>query len=320
MSASRRRVSRRRSLRVVVRIAVMSAALLAATTAGTAAGEPARPLRAVTFNMLHGGPASGLRADGSALEDRLELTATQLRALAPDVIALQEASVSRGRGNVAARLAATLGMHHVHALATTRVLPIGFLNQIIVTLMNFAEGPAVLSRYPITAHEVYDLPRCEQRLHARVLLRAEVAAPGGPVAVFSTHLTRDDCQVTRVAEIVGERAARGPAVLMGDFNTGETAAAVTRLRDGGAFVDAYRAANPAEPGHTVWQRPGAPDRTVMRRVDYIFVAGVDARSTVSCGSRVVLDTPLRDGERTLWPSDHYGVLADLDLFGIKCAP
>ena len=49
-----------------------------------------------------------------------------------------------------------------------------------------------------------------------------------------------------------------------------------------------------------------------RRVDYIFlVPGLEIRGDVAA-SRVVLDVPhrLADGT-TLWPSDLYGVLAEL---------
>ena len=298
----------------------MLVTLLAALVASRAGAEPPRPLRAVSFNMLHGGPWSGLRGDRTAIEERLALATAELRALSPDVIGLQEASVGRGLGNLTARLAAALGTHHVHASATSRVMPIPFVNWLIVNAINFAEGPAVLSRYPITGWQVYDLPRCEKWLYARVLLRAEVATPWGPLAVFSTHLSRDDCQVARVAEIVRERSAKGPVILMGDFNAVETASAILRLREDG-FVDAFRAANPGATGATVWQRPDASDRTASRRVDYIFVAGVPRDARLVCASRVVLDTPSRDAQgRTLWPSDHYGVLADLDVFGIKCAP
>jgi endonuclease/exonuclease/phosphatase family metal-dependent hydrolase len=285
----------------------------AATTVDTA-----RPLRVVTFNMFHGGPASGLFGDGDALEERLAIVTEELRALSPDVIALQEASAGWGRGNVAERLADALGMEHVHASATARVLPVRLVGEILVRLMNFTEGPAVLSRFPITGSETYDLPRCAKRLDPRVLLRADVRTPWGPVAVFSTHISRDECQMARVAAIVREHAATRPAVLMGDLNIGESAEAIRALD--GDFVDAFRAANPDAPGLTVWQRPWAPGPTVHRRVDYILVTGVED-TEVACASRVVLDQPRRhtDG-RTLWPSDHYGVLADLRLFGIKCAP
>jgi endonuclease/exonuclease/phosphatase family metal-dependent hydrolase len=269
--------------------------------------------------MFHGGPSSGLLGDGDALQERLEMVTEELRTLAPDIVGLQEASVGWGRGNVAERLADALGMTYAYAPATTRVFPVPLVGHLLVRVMNFAEGPAVLSRFPIARWEVFDLPRCAKRFDPRVLLRADVQTPRGEVAVFSTHVSRDDCQVERVIEIVRAEAGRRPAILVGDFNAGETLPAITALNGGGGFVDAFRAANPGAPGLTVWQRPWADASTVRRRVDYIFVAG--AGPDVACASRVVLDRPRRlaDG-RTLWPSDHYGVLADLALSGIKCAP
>jgi endonuclease/exonuclease/phosphatase family metal-dependent hydrolase len=285
----------------------------------TSAVESPRPLRVVTFNLFHGGPSSGLFGDGEALEERLALVTEELRALAPDVVALQEASRGWGRGNVAARLADALRMHYVYAPATARLLPVPFVNALIVGLINFSEGPAVLSKFPIIGSEVYDLPRCVKRLDPRVLLRADVRTPWGDVAVFSTHVGRDDCQPARVAEIVREHAATRPALLTGDFNAGDEAPAIKALHDLG-FVDAFRTANPGAPGLTVWQRPRAPASTVHRRVDYIFVAGAQGPD-VACASRVVLDRPRRQADgRTLWASDHYGVLAEVRLFGIKCAP
>ena len=58
----------------------------------------------------------------------------------------------------------------------------------------------------------------------------------------------------------------------------------------------------------------APESTVRRRVDYVFVGPVREAQAVVRHSQVVLDSPevLPDGT-TLWPSDHYGVLADIDL-------
>ena len=290
--------------------------MLLPTPAG--ATEAPRPLRVVTFNLFHGGPTSGWFGDGDALEDRLAMVTAELRALSPDIVALQEASVGWGRGNVAARVAEALGMTYVYEPATTRVFPLPLINHVIVRAINFAEGSAVLSRFPIAGSEVYDLPRCAKKLDPRILLRADVRTPWGEVAVFSTHVSRDDCQVERVAEIVRAEAARRPTVVMGDFNAGETLSVITALH-GAGFVDAFRAANPNDDGRTVWQRPWAEASTVHRRVDYILVAG--AGPDVACASRVILDRPRRlpDG-RTLWPSDHYGVLAELRLFGIKCAP
>jgi endonuclease/exonuclease/phosphatase family metal-dependent hydrolase len=238
----------------------------------------------------------------------------QLRGLAPDVIALQEASTGRGRGNLAARLAERLGLHHVHAPATSRVLGVQWLGRIVVALMNFSEGPAILSRFPIVGSEVYDLPRCQKTLDPRVALRAELATPAGPVQVFSTHTSRDTCQVRRALDLARERRSEMPVLVMGDFNTGESAMA--EILAGSGMIDAYRRANPSAAGLTVWQNVSAPNPTVSRRVDYILLGpgGADAGRVLS--SRVVLDSPRRlpDGA-TLWPSDHYGVLAQIDLTG-----
>jgi endonuclease/exonuclease/phosphatase family metal-dependent hydrolase len=281
------------------------------TASGVMAAEPAPDLRVVTLNLYHGGPSSGLVGDGGQLEARLTMVTTELQALRPDVVALQEASAGWGRGNVAARLAAALGLQHVHGPATSRVSPLSLLNQFLVFVMNFNEGPAVLSRFPITSSAVHDLPRCEKALHPRVIVEAELATPWGPLRAYSTHTDRDACQHERIAELVAARRGPLPSIVMGDFNATDAAPSVAALVNGAGFVDAFRAANAEAPGPTVWQRIEADEPTVYRRVDYVFVLGGTARTGRVTGSRVVVNTPGRVDGRTLWPSDHYGVLVDL---------
>jgi endonuclease/exonuclease/phosphatase family metal-dependent hydrolase len=290
--------------------------LLAAFPGGRAAAEPASALRAVTFNLLHGGPASGWRGDGAALEERLTLVRRELAGLAPDVVALQEASITGAHGHVAARLATALGLHWAHASATRRVSRIAAIDRLIVWAMNFEEGPAVLSRWPIVETEIIDLPRCARFYDPRVVLRAAVDTPRGRMQVFSTHLARDPCQVDRLVEVVRAHTGPLPALLLGDFNTPESSAEIARLVRGGRLVDAFRAANPDATGATVWQRPGAPEPTATRRVDFIFIRPGTAATARVRASRVVLATPGRLANGTaLWPSDHYGVLAEIALAG-----
>jgi endonuclease/exonuclease/phosphatase family metal-dependent hydrolase len=291
-----------------------------ATLVSGAGAEPARPLRVITFNLLHGGPSSGLDGDDQQLERRLEMVVDELRALAPDVLALQEASIGRQRGNVAQRLAERLRLHHVHAPATERVFRSGMLGRLVVRLLNFSEGPAILSRFPIVRSEVHDLPRCARWFDPRVLLAAEVATPTGPLQVYSTHTARDDCQPRRVAELVAARRGLRPSILMGDLNVREDSLAIAAMVGHAGFVDAYRAANPTLPGLTVWQRIDAPEPTVFRRVDYVFLVPGRACAGLVRSSRVVLDTPRRSPSGgTLWPSDHYGVLAEIDVSPAACA-
>jgi endonuclease/exonuclease/phosphatase family metal-dependent hydrolase len=270
-----------------------------------------RPLRLVTFNLLHGGPWSGFTGDDHHLEARLAMMVDELGALRPDVVALQESPVTRWRGDVAGRLAGALGLRYVHARATERVFPPRLLGRLIVWGLGFVEGPAILSRFPITASEVHDLPRCQRWLGPRVALRADLQTPAGPLTVISTHVSRDDCQTRRVAELA--RPSGRPVVVMGDLNVTETAPVLGAFLDHG-FVDLFRAANPDAPGLTVWQRIDAPASTVFRRVDYVLLRPGDGVTAEVVAGRLVLNTPRpRPEGGVLWPSDHYGVFVEVAL-------
>lgn len=289
------------------------AGLLGWLPAPARAAEPGLPLTVVTFNVFHGGPFSALTGDDGDLERRLELTVRELRALAPDIVGLQEASASGRRGNVAARLAAALGLHHVHAPTTHRVLGIPLLGRLLVWLLDFEEGPAILSRFPITASEVHPLPRCLRWLDPRVVLGATVVTPLGPLQVFATHTSPDECQVRRVGKIVRARGDALPVILTADLNLPPHSDAVAALADHG-LVDAFAVARPGTPAATVYQRIRAATSTVTRRVDYVFVRRGRALVPEVRGSRVVLATPARlDDGGQLWPSDHHGVVARIAL-------
>ena len=275
----------------------------------------APPLTFVTFNLFHGGVHSGLGGDAKDLDGRLEMAGAELRRLGVDVVGLQEASTGRGRGNVAARLAAQLGFHHVYAPASSRFFGNNGFDRVIAFLLNFTEGPAILSRFPITGWEIHDLPRCGRLMESRVLLAATLQTPGGPLRVFSTHTRGDPCQTRRVAELVRNGRGPLPSVLLGDLNAAEGSAAIAALTEDAGFVDAYRTANPTLPGPTVWQRIEEPAPTVMRRVDYVFVVPGTEFAGKVLSSRVILDAPRQVGDgKVLWPSDHYGVQAEVEVF------
>lgn len=301
---------------VAVRRLVTGALVAAAVASPAAAADPPpSTLRFVSLNVLHGGPLSGWTGRDSQLEARLDLVSDALRALSPDVVALQEASWSRARGEIASRLAGRLGLNHVYAPASMRLFDTGWINRLAANLMDFSEGPAILSRFPIARWEAHRLPRCGKRLDPRVLLFAELSTPGGLLPVFSTHTSGHACHAEAVATLVRERQGDLPGVLMGDMNAVESSAAIQALVGDADLVDSFRAANPATPGFTVWQPVTAPDRRAFRRVDYVFLAPGRSFAGAVVESRVVVDAPgrLPDGN-AIWPSDHYGVLADLAIF------
>ena len=120
-----------------------------------------------------------------------------------------------------------------------------------------------------------------------------------------------------IERVASERRTVLPSVLMGDLNASEDFPAPASLKR--AFMDAFRAADPDEPGFSDpgfsdLQQIGAATATVSQRYDYIFVVP-GARGTGSVvSSRVALNARRRYADGTvLWPSDHYGVLAELEL-------
>jgi endonuclease/exonuclease/phosphatase family metal-dependent hydrolase len=295
----------------------MLAAVLALVQAlgGPAADAAAvPPLRVVSFNVYHGGPWSALSGHDGELDRRLELAARELAALDADVIGLQEASVSRVRGNVAERLATKLGHHWLFAPATRRVFGSATLGRFITGLIDFEEGPAIVSRFPIVGSGVHPLPRCVRFLDPRLLLHARIETPRGTVDVFSTHTWRDRCQIRRVVELVQQLRGPWPSIVMADFNVGEGSDAYGDLVAAG-FVDAFRSRNPEAPGPTILQDITAARPTARRRVDYVFVVPGTAFPGEVHASRVVLDRPGRGADGgPLWPSDHYGVFATVVTF------
>jgi exonuclease III len=100
---------------------------------------------------------------------------------------------------------------------------------------------------------------------------------------------------------------------MADLNTVETAPALQALLEQG-FVDLYRAANPTATIVTVRQDVNAPVATARRRVDYVLALPGAAFTAQVVSSRVVLNRPQQEADgRSLWPSDHYGIFAELTL-------
>ncbi|GAB7094238.1 hypothetical protein JCM30237_13900 [Halolamina litorea] len=102
-----------------------------------------------------------------------------------------------------------------------------------------------------------------------------------------------------------------PTVLVGDFNSGPSTGK-TRAYDilTRRYSDAYAAVNPDEEGETCCQHPTLTNETLAlgRRIDHVFTHGdIDARKA----ERVGHDPDARVGER--WPSDHAGVMAELEL-------
>lgn len=255
---------------------------------------------------------------------RLGLLAGRLGELAPDVIGLQEVREVPGRvPNQAAEIARACGFHHVFAPSTA--------------WGGGHEGLAIVSRFPIGAHEAQPLPHSIET-EGRIILSARIdadAAVAGSFWFHTTHLSfretegrkRED-QVLFVDKVVAAHAGDPIQIVTGDFNTVPEADEIRWLTglhtlDGRRvfYQDAWARAHRGEAAAGVtWTRANASIDglhwlTPERRLDYIFTTQVrrDRRGTVH-GAKVVFDQPgvAPDGTR-LYVSDHFGVVADVQM-------
>jgi endonuclease/exonuclease/phosphatase family metal-dependent hydrolase len=262
------------------------------------------------------------------LERRLELARSQLAALAPDVVAMQEVRPVDGRSGrtTADVLGEALGMASVYQPAVRwndgdfgPGRPGG------------EEGLALLSRLPILEHRAMPLPQARPT-EARILLSARIQTAAGPVWCHTTHLHyRLDDGLAREEQVVAiDEAVRGfgrgpddlPQLLCGDFNAPPDADEIRFLRGlctlAGRrthFQDAWLRVRSDDPGFT-WSSENEQTRPLRsldidRRIDYVFVTTRrrDGRGTVLDAQVVLSD---RDSGGAC-ASDHFGVLAEVQI-------
>jgi endonuclease/exonuclease/phosphatase family metal-dependent hydrolase len=279
---------------------------VAVRTTGSYKTLRAKTLRVVTLNLW---------GDNGPWADRLALVGDELAALTPDVVTLQEVRDVPGRvPNQAAVLAERLGFRYVFAESTA--------------WGGGREGLAVVSRFPIGEHEARPLPHSTET-EGRIVLSARIDTDDGQIWVHTTHLSfreseganRED-QVLFVDEVVTAHKNDNIQIVTGDFNASPPYDEIRWMTGlctlGGrrvAYQDAWERLYPGLPGLTwasanpyvatmYWLRPD-------RRLDYVFVTPMrrDRRGTIHA-VHVVLDKENAAGIRA---SDHYGVLADIQI-------
>ena len=249
-------------------------------------------------------------------ERRREAIAATLSEVRPDLCGLQEVWGGPGE-NLAAELAGRLGMHWCWAEAAKGRGEGGD---------GLSIGNAILSRWPIAAHAQAGLPAGQLADESRVAVHARIEAPGGALPMFTTHLTygpgRSQLRMTQartLAEFIAGHAAdcAYPPVVTGDLNAEPgsdelrllggllTAPAVPGL----VLIDAWRYADPGDPGFTWDHRNGYQAGSVIpdSRIDYVL-AGLPRRGRGKVRSAALAGVaPIED----VWPSDHFAVVADL---------
>lgn len=256
---------------------------------------------------------------------RTALVNRELRRLDPDLVALQEV-VHTPERNQLDELLDGMDLHATHQA------------QVLADAQPGAErygGNAAATRWPHRVVEVLDLRTPDSPDVPWCTLALSVPLPGAGDLLFVVTTTSwrleaesaRERQVAALADLDARHRTALPTILAGDFNASPDASSIRYLKGlqslGGRSVhyhDAWSVAGEG-PGYT-WTSDNPNTRSVVdqivrqpshhRRVDYVFVGSWHAHPTAHCRIReanLAFDTP-EDG---IWPSDHFGVVVDLDV-------
>ncbi len=285
-------------------------------------------LRVITLNVWGTEPP---------LERRLDLAIEQLRALAPDVVCMQEVRPLDGLAGrtTADVIAEALAMHAHYAKSCEWKAGEGLMTK------PGQEGLAIISRERLLDTRTLALPE-PRPADARLLLSGLVATGADPVWVHTTHLHyRLDDGVAREKQVLAVDAAvralgrdkdSAPQILCGDFNATPDSDEVRFLRglttlDGrrthwqDAWLRLHRECQPGDgPREGItWSSENEFTRPLRsldidRRIDYVFVTSrkKDGRATIHSSS-VVMTEREGQGADEICASDHYGVMADVQV-------
>ena len=130
----------------------------------------------------------------------------------------------------------------------------------------------------------------------------------------------EECRIDEARKtitFIEKKAGNNPVILMGDFNSSEKSLEIGLIKAAG-FRDAYIASG-TPPGYT-WDGKNNPNIQIQiekypvdfcnepsqRRIDYIFYRGTALQAVMS---KIILNKPVHG----IYPSDHYGVMAEFKL-------
>ena len=244
-------------------------------------------------------------------EQRRELLVQGLAAESADLIALQEVKLPE---NNSAWLAEQLNFPYVH------LVPYGKSEIKRIPLY----GTAILSRYPFQAKAVLDLQG-----QGRKAQYVQVEWQGKPLVFCNGHyywypgpsLHRVK-QIELLLDWLGKFPPETPIIAVGDFNGAPGTPAIAKMKE--SFNSAYAAHHGQEPEYTCptplgwrgWQRKLRLLKLNLLKnhtlkpwrgtLDYIFVN--QYFHVKDC--RLILNQPASHS-RNLYPSDHFGIVAEL---------
>jgi endonuclease/exonuclease/phosphatase family metal-dependent hydrolase len=239
-----------------------------------------------------------LEQDHKRWDRRRELVVEQLGAIKPDVFALNEVCLPLQTAR------------WIRNAAIERFgLDYKLVQQTRVNGLSVVEGEALLTRFP-----VIETGNLDYRTRDIVALVARILVGAKPVDVYVTHqvgsVHNDSLRLYQAQQLLSWIDSRNDVaarIVCGDFNASlempSAALMATRFKPTQTAATAFTplAGVDGEVTHPDWPR-------MDRCIDFIWVSEavrvIDSRVCFNQGS---------PGDPTLWPSDHAGVWADLDL-------
>ena len=240
---------------------------------------------------------------------RRHLLVGQLVDATPDIIALQEISLSVGQASWLVRQV------NIRLTGDAR-RPYRVVQARRSHPRYYFEAVGIMTRLPVIYHDVLALG-FEGRVAVRVNVEMPAEAAGSrrqSLDFVSVHLHHEqadrDARLEQAMALVGwlnEKRRVPLQVIAGDFNETPDGPAITFMRQ--SYRSAYAEANGRDPLATFPTNLVQPPMTWAGCLDYVFLSPAVYRVT---GASIFLDKPAADDE-TLYPSDHVGLLVGLEV-------
>ncbi len=239
-----------------------------------------------------------LEQDHKRWSARRELIVDQLEHLQPDVLALNEVCIPLETGR------------YLQQVATRRLgVDYNLIQQSRANGLSQVDGEGILTKFPVKETANFDY-----RARDSVAQVARIEVEGHLVDVYVTHLYQsrgEDSlrlyQVQQLLDWINSRDDVAARIVCGDFN------ATLDMPSAKLMAGAFR---PTQSQPTAFSPLQEADGSVShpnwerfdRCIDYIWVAGpLQVKESGLC-----FNTPSTT-DATLWPSDHTGVWADLEI-------
>lgn len=313
-------------------------------------GADLAPLFAATSTPALLGAVSTIWAGVQATDfaQRAEALADQIAAAAPELLGLQEATLWTVDGAVQYDYVALLvdalaqrGLDYTVAASVTNAT--ATLPDAAGQWIGYADHDVILARADLPASALklanpqaenfqtsFSVPIADTGLEFQVLrgwTAVDAKVRGKSFRLINTHLETflpmpagSLVQLGQAMELLtGPADTNLPVVLLGDFNSdayggffgGPDATETYPLLIGAGFTDAWVQANGDAVGLTWGQAADLrnPTSTLTERIDHILLRGALQAQSVD----IVGDQPADKTPSGLWPSDHAGVVATLQL-------